>query len=83
MSQLVAENIARFGRSEITAFFAPADNRVHDAADELADGSFALRSVRLAVKIFRSDDVCRRLRPGLGDFDIFLAENHLAFFVAD
>ena len=30
------------GRSEISALFAPADNRIHHAADQLPHGSFAL-----------------------------------------
>ena len=83
MRQLVAESIARRGRGEVAAFFAPADDRIRDAADQLAHGSFALRRVELAVKIFRGDYVCSSLRPGLGYFHIFLTEYRLPFIIAD
>ncbi len=81
--QFVAEGVTRRGVGEVAALLAPADDRVHDAADELAHGIFALRRVELAVEIFRRDDVCRGLRPAFRHFHIFLAENHLALFVAD
>ena len=81
--QIVAEGVARSGAGEVAALLAPADDRVHHAADELAHRAFALRRVELAVEIFRRDDVRRRLRPALRHFHVFLAENRLALFVAD
>ena len=58
---------------EIAAVLAPADDRIDDAADELAHRCFALVGVGLAVEIFADDDVGGRLRPILWDFDVFLA----------
>ena len=68
---------------EIAAFFAPAHDGVHHAADQLAHRTFALGRAGLAVKIFAGDDIGSRLRPVLGNFHAFLAENRYALFVPD
>ncbi len=81
--QFVAEGVTRWGVGEVAALLAPFDDRVHDAADELAHRAFALRRVELAVKIFRRNNVRRGLRPAFRHFHIFLAENRLALLVAD
>ena len=83
MRQLIPEGFFGFGAREVAAFVTPADDGIHHAPDQLAHRCFALVRVGLAVKIFRSDDVGRRLRPRLGHFDIFLAEDYLAFIIAD
>jgi hypothetical protein len=83
MRQFIVESMLGFRVGEVAAFHAPADDRVSHAADQLAHRSLALGGVRLAVKIFRRDNVRRRLRPGLRHFHIFLPEDHLAFVVAD
>ena len=83
VSQLVAKRIARFRRGEVAALFSPAHDGVRHAADKLPDRSLALVGVGLAVEILAGHDVGGGLRPALGDFHIFLAENDLPFFVAD
>jgi hypothetical protein len=83
VGQLVAKSIARGGIRKVAAFFAPANNRIHHAADQLPHGSFPLRGAGLSVKIFADDDVRRRLRPALRYFDILLLENRDALFVPD
>src|SRR5579864_1244756 len=83
MGELVAEGGFRFGIGEVAALIAPADDGIDNASDQLADRAFPLRRIGLAVKVFGGDDVGRGLRPGLGDFDVLLAENDLALVVAD
>src|SRR6201998_3333217 len=83
MRELVLERVARSVVGEITAFRAPANDRVHDTADQLAHPAFALRGAGLAVAIFAGDDVGRGLRPSLGDFHIVLAENCGALLIPD
>ncbi len=81
--QLVVEGVARSGRVEVAAAFTPGGDGVGHAADQVPHGGFALGRVDLPVEIFRGDDVRGRLRPGLGDLDILLAEDDLSLFVAD
>ena len=83
VGQFVFEGIAGSGISKISTLFAPANDSVGHAADQLANGPFPLIRSWLAVEILAGDDVGRGLRPGLGDFDIFLPEDGHAFFVAD
>src|SRR5216684_6452952 len=83
MSELVAESVARLRIREIAALFAPAHNGVGHPAYELAHGIFPFAGAWLAVEIFAGHDVRRGLRPVLGDFHTFLAEDGRAFFVAD
>ena len=81
--QIVAESVASGVRGEVGAALAPADDGFDHAADQLAHGVLALGRIHFAVEIFRRHDVGGRLRPGLRHLDAFLAENHLAFFIAD
>jgi hypothetical protein len=83
MSQFVAERVARFARCEVPPLFAPPYDRVHHATDQLPHRGLAFRRVDLPVKIFRRDDVRRRLRPRLWYLDVFLLENHLPAVVPD
>ena len=83
VGEFVAENVFGFGAGEVAALFAPADDGVHHAADQLAHRGFALGGVGLAVEILGSHDVGGRHGPGLGDFHVFLAEDYLAFVIAD
>ena len=52
MRQFIAEIVARFAGYEVAALFAPADDRIHHAADQLPHRSLALGCIRFAVKIF-------------------------------
>src|SRR5581483_3750344 len=75
--------VAGGGVREIAALFAPAHDAIDHPADELAHRAFAIACARLAVEVLAGDDVCGRLRPALGHFDVFLAEDRHALFVAD
>src|SRR5581483_11239453 len=75
--------VAGGGVREIAALFAPAHDAIDHPADELAHRAFAIACARLAVEVLAGDDVCGRLRPALGHFDVFLAENRHALFIAD
>ena len=83
VGKVIGEGIAGCRRGEISADLAPIDNRVHNTADQLAHGALALRLVQLPVEILRSHDIGRRLRPGLGHFHVFLAEDNLPLFIAN
>ena len=83
VGEFVAENVSGIGAGEVAALFAPADDRVHDAADKLTHRGFALGGVGLAVEILGGHDVGGRHGPGFGDFHVFLAEDYLAFIIAD
>ena len=83
VGQLVAESVSRRVVGKIAALFAPGDDGVHHAADQLAHRIFALGRVGLAVEILRRHDVGGGLRPALGHFHAFLAEDGLALLVAD
>ena len=82
--QLVAESVARFGAWRSSRPPRPSATMVSTTRPISWRTELSRSGVfELAVKIFRGDDVGRRLRPGLGHFHVFLAENHLALFVAD
>src|SRR6185369_1313599 len=83
VGEFVTESFARLGIGEVSAFIAPADDGVGHAADQLAHGGFALAAAGLTVKIFAGNDVGGGLRPILGNFHTFLAEDGDALFVAD
>src|ERR1700747_1637920 len=83
MSQFVLERIARSIVSKVAAFFAPANDGVHNAGNQLAHRSFTLWTAGLAVKIFAGDNISRRLRPISWNFHIVLAENCGALFITD
>src|SRR5437016_2645180 len=83
MRQLIAEGVARLRICKIAALFAPPHNGIHHAADQLPYRSFALLRPGLSVEIFAGDDICRRLRPALWHFNVFLAEDRHALLVSD
>ena len=58
-------------------------NGVGHPADELLDASLALFGAHHAVEIFGDHDVGGGLRPALRNLDVFLLEDHLAFFIGD
>ncbi len=81
--EFVAEGIAGSVLGKIAALFAPANDGVDHAGDQLAHRAFALRTARLPVKILAGHDVGSGLRPVLGNLNVVLAEDGHAFFVAD
>ena len=83
MRQLIAEGVARLRICKIAALFAPPHNGIHHAADQLPYRSFALLRPGLSVEIFAGDDICRRLRPALWHFNVFLSEDRHALLVSN
>ncbi len=82
--QLAIKAVAVFGRVEVSVFQPPVGDRAGHAMDQLADRTFPLvRPLRVAVEIFRDDDVGRQLRPARRDLAIGLLEQRLARVVLD
>src|SRR5581483_11290935 len=72
--QLGLERVALLVVGEVPALGAPGDGRVDDAADHLLDARLALRRAEPAAEVLLGDDVRRRLRPELREFDAALLE---------
>src|SRR5260370_5956806 len=79
--QLIAEGVPRQHVCKIPALFAPANDGIYHAPDQLPYRSFALGSPGLTMEILAGDDVRRRLRPALRYFHVFLAEDRPALLV--
>ncbi len=83
MQEFVVEDIRVVVGGEVAHVAAPLGDGIRHAADELLDGAFALLGAHDAVEIFGDHDVGGRLAPTLGDLDVLLLEDDLAFFVGD
>ena len=77
------EGGAIFGSAEISLSQSPVADGFRHAGYELSDSGFATGSAEFAVEIFAGHDVGGGHRPILGDFDIFLLENHVALRVSN
>ncbi len=83
MQKFVVEDIRVVVGREVAHVLAPFGDGVRDPADELLDAALALFGAHHAVEVFGDHDVGGGLRPGLRDLDVFLLEDHLAFFIGD
>ena len=83
LRQLIAKGIPRRRIGKISALLAPSHDGIYHAPDQLPHRSFALGRPGLAMEIFAGDNVGGRLRPDLGHFHVFLAEDRHPFFVPD
>ena len=72
--QLGFERVGLVGVGEVTAFLAPGDDGVDDAADHLLHARLALRRGEAAAEVLLGDDVRGRLRPELRELDPALLE---------
>ena len=81
--ELGVKSIARVGVGEVALLLAPSADGIDDARDQLADAGLAPRRAERSAKIFRDDDVGRRLRPCSRHLDVFLLEDNPAVFARD
>src|SRR5215470_15405632 len=60
----------------------PCDCRCH-SPDELAHAGLTLGATSFSVEVFRGNNIRRRHRPALRDFDVLLLENDVSGFTGD